>query len=72
MIEEKRLELENQVSAIAAILYEDSKNREPEKLKTLEGIELEVREQVQKYVSREIGVFLLAQRQEQKQVESEN
>jgi len=49
MIEEKRLELENHVSAIAAILYEDSKNREPEKLKTLEGIELEVREQVQKY-----------------------
>ena len=72
MIEEKRLELENHVSAIAAILYEDSKNREPEKLKTLEGIELEVREQVQKYVSREIGVFLLTQRQEQKQVESEN
>ena len=72
MIEEKRLELENHVSAIAAILYEYSKNREPEKLKTLEGIELEVREQVQKYVSREIGIFLLAQRQEQKQVESEN
>ena len=63
MIEEKRLELQNHVSAIASILYEDSKEREPEKLKTLEGIEKDVREQVQKYVSSEIGVFLLAQRQ---------
>jgi hypothetical protein len=72
MIEEKRLELQNHVSAIAAILYEDSKEREPEKLKTLEGIEKEVREQVQKYVSSEIGVFLLAQRQKQNLVEQEN
>ena len=43
---------------IASILHKDSKNREPEKLKTLEGIEIEVREQIQKYVSPEIGVFL--------------
>ena len=71
MIEEKRLELQNHVSAIAAILYEDSKNREPEKLKSLEGIEIEVREQIQKYVSTEIGVFLLAQRQEQNLAELE-
>ena len=63
MREEKRLELQNYAKAIAEILHEDSKNREPEKLKTLEGIEIEVREQIQKYVSPEIGVFLLAQRQ---------
>ena len=72
MKEEKRLELQNHVSAIASILYEDSKEREPEKLKTLEGIEKEVREQVQKYVSSEIGVFLLAQRQEQTLAEQEH
>jgi len=40
MMEEKRLELQNHAKAIAEILHEDSKNREPEKLKTLEGIEL--------------------------------
>ena len=72
MKEEKRLELQNHVSAIASILYEDSKEREPEKLKTLEGIEKEVRGQVQKYVSSEIGVFLLAQRQEQTLAEQEH
>jgi hypothetical protein len=57
MIEEKRLELESHVKAIAAILYEDSKKEESERLKTLEGMEIVVREQVQKYVSAEIGFF---------------
>jgi hypothetical protein len=65
MTEEERQELKTHVQAIAAILHKDSKEREPEKLKTLEGIEKEVREQVQKYVSSEIGVFLLSQRQAQ-------
>ena len=63
MTEEERTEVQNHAKAIASILHKDSKNREPEKLKTLEGIELEVREQMQKYVSPEIGFFLLAQRQ---------
>ena len=65
MTEEKRLELQNQAKAIAETLHEDSNNRKPEKLKTLEGIEIEVREQIQKYVSPEIGVFLSEQRQAQ-------
>lgn len=65
MTEEERTELQNHAKAIAEILHEDSKNREPEKLKTLEGIEIEVRAQIQKYVSPEIGVFLLTQRQVQ-------
>jgi len=50
---------------IASILHKDSKNREPKKLKTQEGTEIEVREQIQKYVIPEIRVFLLAQRQAQ-------
>jgi hypothetical protein len=65
MTEEKRLELQNYAKAIAEILHEDSKNREPERLKTIEGIEVEVREQIQKYISPEIGVFLSRQKQVQ-------
>jgi hypothetical protein len=53
------------------ILLEDSKNREPEKLKTLEGIELEVREQIPKYISPQIGVFLSTPRQAQKVEEAD-
>jgi hypothetical protein len=66
MTEAERTELQKCTQTIATILHKDSKNREPEKLKTLEGIEIEVREQIQKYVSPEIGVFLSAQRQIQK------
>jgi hypothetical protein len=71
MTEQERTELDNHVQAIAAILYKDSKDRDPSKLKTLAGIELEVREQVQKHVSSEIGVFLLAQTQAQHRAEQE-
>jgi hypothetical protein len=35
------------------------------RLKTIEGIEVEVREQIQKYISPEIGVFLSRQKQVQ-------
>jgi hypothetical protein len=65
MSEEERQELQKCAKTIGEILHKDNKNREPKKLKTLEGIEIEVREQIQKYVSPEIGVFLLAQRQAQ-------
>jgi hypothetical protein len=65
MTEEERTEVQKCAQKIASILHKDSKNREPEKLKTLEGIEIEVREQIQKYVSPEIGVFLSKQRQAQ-------
>lgn len=71
MTEEQRRELQRCALTIASILYEDTENREPEKLKTLEGIETAVREQVQKHVSSQIGVFLLAQVQAQHQVEQD-
>lgn len=61
MTGEEKIELELHVKAIAAILHKDSKSRVPEKLETLSGIEIEVREQIQKHVSSEIGVFLLNQ-----------
>lgn len=72
MTDEERTEVQNHAKAIASILHKDSKNREPEKLKTLEGIEIEVREQIQRYVSPEIGVFLLAQRQAQQVGEADS
>jgi hypothetical protein len=68
MTNEEISELQNHVRAISEILYRDTENTEPEKLKTLEGIETAVREQVQKHVSSEIGVFLLARAQAQHQV----
>jgi hypothetical protein len=68
MTNEQRIELQRCARTIASILYEDTENTEPEKLKTLEGIETAVREQVQKHVSSEIGVFLLLQAQGQHQV----
>jgi hypothetical protein len=51
MSEEERQELQKCAKTIGEILHKDNKNREPKKLKTLEGPE--------------IGVFLLAQRQAQ-------
>jgi hypothetical protein len=55
------------VEAIAAILYA---NTAPEKLKTLEGIELSVRQHMLETVSPQVGIFLSAQVREQQQVES--
>jgi hypothetical protein len=54
--------LQAAVKEIAAILY---KNTPSDKLKTLEGIEKTVREQVLENVSPEIAFFLLQKLQEQ-------
>ena len=38
--------------------YKDTASREPDKLSSLEGIEIAVREQMQNSVSKDIGIFL--------------
>jgi len=52
---EKEQALEAHLEAIAQILYEQS---DPEAMKTLEGIEVTVRQQIQTHVSPELGRFL--------------
>ncbi len=71
MTESEKNEIREHVQAIAAILYKDSESREPEKLTSLEGIEIAVREQMQLCVSKDIGIFLSRQAQEQNLVEQE-
>lgn len=69
MTPEDSQKLQVYLEAVAAILY---RNSEPEKLKTLEGIEQAVRQQVLEHVSPKIGIFLSKKQQEQQQVEVEN
>jgi len=71
MTESEKNEIRDHVQAIAAILYKDSESREPEKLTSLEGIEIAVREQMQLCVSKDIGIFLSRQAQGQNLVEQE-
>lgn len=61
MTPEEEQALQEHIQAIAKILY---KNVPPEQLKTLGGIEQAVREQMQKHVMPEVGVFLSQRRQE--------
>jgi hypothetical protein len=49
--------LKAHLEAIAQILYDQS---DPEAIKTLEGIELTVRQKIQAHVSPELGSFLSA------------
>jgi hypothetical protein len=65
---EQEQALKAHLKAIAQILYDDS---DPEEMKTLEGIELTVRQQIQAHVSPELGSFLSKQLQERKQVSEE-
>lgn len=53
-------QIESHVKKIAFILYQ---NTDHKKLKTLEGIEHAVRQQVLEYVSPQISVFLSAKQQ---------
>jgi len=69
--ESEKNEIREHVQAIAAILYKDSESREPEKLTSLEGIEIAVREQMQLCVSKDIGIFLSRQAREQNLVGQE-
>ena len=57
MTPEQQLQLKAHTDAIAAILLADAKAQHPERLETLEGIELTVRQQIQEHVSPNIGVF---------------
>ena len=57
MTESEKNEIQAHVKAIAAILYKDTESREPDRLTSLEGIEIAVREQMQQCVSKDIGIF---------------
>jgi hypothetical protein len=61
MLPEKAQQIQQHAEAIAALLYEETA---PEQVKTLENIEITVREQVLEHVSPAIALFLSAQRQE--------
>lgn len=61
MTPEEEQALQEHVQAIARILY---KNTPSEQLKTLGEIEQAVREQMQKHVMPEVGVFLSQPQQE--------
>lgn len=64
MTPEQKQALQEHVKAIAKILYEDTS---PERLTSLAGIEQAVRNQMQKHVMPEVGVFLSKRLQEQPQ-----
>lgn len=68
MTPEQEQALKSHLEAIAQILYDDS---DPETMKTLEGIELTVRQQIQAHVSPELGSFLSKRSQERKQASEE-
>ena len=64
MTPEQQQATQTHVEAISAILYADC---EPESLKTLEDIELAVKERVLTHVTPQIGFFLSTQLAGQKQ-----
>ena len=70
MTQEDEEKLSQYTQGIAEILYRNTKEKKPEQLKTLEGIEVEVREQILENVSPKIGIFLSRQAQGQKQEKS--
>jgi hypothetical protein len=64
MTPEQQQAIQTHVEAISAILYADC---EPESLKTLEDIELAVKERVLTHVTPQLGIFLSTQLAGQKQ-----
>lgn len=68
MTPDKAAQLEGYLNAVAELLYEES---DPEALRTLEGIEMTVREKIQAHVAPELGRFLSAQLAGRVQGESE-
>ena len=64
MTSEQQQAIQTHVEAISAILYADC---EPESLKTLEDIELAVKERVLTHVTPQLGIFLSTQLAGQKQ-----
>jgi hypothetical protein len=69
MTPEQEQVLKAHLQSIAQILYDDS---DPEAMKTLEGIEMTLRQQIQAHVSPELGSFLSKPLQERKQVNPEH
>jgi hypothetical protein len=66
MTPEQQKAIKKHTDAIAAILYADCNI---ESLKTLEDIEIKVKEQISTHVSPQIGIFLSTQLAEQKREE---
>ena len=57
MTPEEKVRLEACTREIAEILYRNAEAKDVEQLKTLEGIEIAVREQMLKNVSPNVGIF---------------
>ena len=70
MTPEEKQRLKTCTREIAEILYRNAEEKDVEQLKTLEGIEIAVREQMLENVSPNVGIFLskqaVGQRQEKK------
>ena len=69
MTPEHKQEIQTHVDAIAALLYADC---DPESLKTLEDIEIAVKDQVLTHVTPKIGIFLSTQLVARKQEEKKH
>lgn len=63
MTPEQEQALKEHLQAIGKILYDES---EPATMQTLEGIEMSLRQQIQRHVSPELGNFLSKRLQEHK------
>jgi hypothetical protein len=55
MTPDQEQSLKQHLQAIAQILYDES---DPDTMKTLEGIEMTLKHQIQTHVSPELGIFL--------------
>lgn len=71
MTPEEKGKLEACTREIAEILYRDAEAKDAEQLKTLEGIEIAVREQMLEKVSPKVGIFLSKKAVGQKQEKRE-
>jgi flagellar basal body-associated protein FliL len=72
MTPEDKKRIEEHTVEIAKILYRNAEVKNAEQLKTLEGIEVAVREQILENVSPNIGIFLSRQAVEQRQGERDS
>ncbi len=71
MTPEEKQRLEACTKEIAKILYRNAEAKDAEQLKTLEGIEIAVREQMLENVSPNVGIFLSKQAVGQRQGKKE-
>lgn len=71
MTPEEKVRLEACTREIAEILYRNAEAKDVEQLKTLEGIEIAVREQMLENVSPNVGIFLSKKAVGQKQEKRE-